>query len=353
MRKLHKVHTDSSLHLGREHMKKYSLLVVSLLAFTIAVEAKKKEVYDAMEELNPLKVQRITRRLLGDLTNKNISDFITFADQVLEEQKKNLSLLNSWRDCAKIAVGGGLLVGALYYAKMLLSGDETSAYSRPMDSKEAARGSDSGLRGTGYQLPASAGYYQQGLTCGVDSLADAAAEPTYHIAGRPSASSSSIWHQPAHGDHQLGSAYLAYPAAAPMHETGGWSSAGLPSSSRHQPLSETTAYAPAPIAERYHPLSSDQPYVDPQRISARQPASSALGLDCLETFAEFLEKPVAKWALTGIVGAVGGYLCVRGLTRSYAVNRVKKAIEIKQYFETLLRERTFTKDLFSEDNKEA
>ena len=147
-------------------MKKYSLLVVSLLAFTIAVEAKKKEVYDAMEELNPLKVQRITRRLLGDLTNKNISDFITFADQVLEEQKKNLSLLNSWRDCAKIAVGGGLLVGALYYAKMLLSGDGTSAYSRPMDSKEAARGSDSGLRGTGYQLPASAGYYQQGLTCG-------------------------------------------------------------------------------------------------------------------------------------------------------------------------------------------
>ena len=105
-------------------MKKYSLLVISLLAFTIAVEAKKKEIYDAIEELNPLKVGRITRRLLVDLSDKNIRDIITFTDHVLEEQKKNLSFSNSWRDCAKIALGGGLVAGALYYAKFVVESEK-------------------------------------------------------------------------------------------------------------------------------------------------------------------------------------------------------------------------------------
>lgn len=93
-------------------MKNYTFLLVTVFIFTNVLEAKKNEIYDAIEHLNFAKVRQLTRRL--KLSDEQIDNFIGFADQVLEDQKKSIFLSKSWPDSAKIVFGGGLIAGALY-----------------------------------------------------------------------------------------------------------------------------------------------------------------------------------------------------------------------------------------------
>ena len=89
----------------------------------------------------------------------------------------------------------------------------------------------------------------------------------------------------------------------------------------------------------------DAPADEAEFYAQRRPGAIRSRFSGLKPLVEFFRKPVAKWALTGTLCTVGGYMLVRGLTRSYAVGRVKKAIEIKQYFENILRERATANDL--------